>query len=75
MALDGIFLHHIKNEIKNEALYARVSQIYQPNREPMTEAKSFCCRPGQIHRELIFVLKLPKIPLSRQCSVCYSENA
>lgn len=35
MALDGIFLHHIKNEIKNEALYARVSQIYQPNRDEL----------------------------------------
>lgn len=35
MALDGIFLHHIKNEIKNEALHARVSQIYQPNRDEL----------------------------------------
>ena len=29
MALDGIFLRHIKNEIENEALGARVSQIYR----------------------------------------------
>ena len=27
MALDGIFLRHIKNEIENEALGARVSQV------------------------------------------------
>lgn len=35
MALDGIFLRHIKNEIEGEALGARVSQIYQPNREEL----------------------------------------
>ena len=35
MALDGIFLRHIKNEIENEALGARVSQIYQPNRDEL----------------------------------------
>ena len=29
MALDGIFLRHIKSEIEKEALGARVSQIYQ----------------------------------------------
>lgn len=35
MALDGIFLRHIKNEIEQEALLARVSQIYQPNRDEL----------------------------------------
>lgn len=35
MALDGIFLRHIKNEIESQALGARVSQIYQPNREEL----------------------------------------
>ncbi len=35
MALDGIFLRHIKNEIEAKALGARVSQIYQPNREEL----------------------------------------
>lgn len=35
MALDGIFLRHIKNEIETEALGARVSQIYQPNRDEL----------------------------------------
>lgn len=35
MALDGIFLRHIKNEIEKEAIGARVSQIYQPNREEL----------------------------------------
>lgn len=35
MALDGIFLRHIKNEIEAEALGARISQIYQPNRDEL----------------------------------------
>lgn len=35
MALDGIFLRHIKKEIENEALNARISQIYQPNRDEL----------------------------------------
>ena len=30
---DGIFLRHIKKEIEDAALGARVSQIYQPNRD------------------------------------------
>lgn len=38
MALDGIFLRHIKNEIESVALGARVSQIYQPNREELVFA-------------------------------------
>lgn len=35
MALDGLFLRHIKNEIEANALGARVSQIYQPNRDEL----------------------------------------
>lgn len=35
MALDGIFLRHIKNEIEKESLGARVNQIYQPNRDEL----------------------------------------
>lgn len=33
MAFDGMTLHHIVNELKTGALGARVSQIYQPNRD------------------------------------------
>lgn len=33
--LDGIYLRHIKNEIENEALGARVNQVYQPNRDEL----------------------------------------
>ena len=35
MALDGVYLRHIKQEIENEALGARVNQIYQPNRDEL----------------------------------------
>lgn len=38
MALDGLFLRYIKNEIETEALGARVSQIYQPNRDELVFA-------------------------------------
>lgn len=33
MAVDGMMLHHIVNELKTQALNSRVSQIYQPNRD------------------------------------------
>lgn len=33
MALDGMMLHHVVNELKTTALGARVYQIYQPNRD------------------------------------------
>lgn len=33
MALDGAFLRHIKNEILNQVLGARVDKIYQPNHD------------------------------------------
>ena len=33
--LDGIFLRHIKKEIEEKALGARVNQIYQPNRDEL----------------------------------------
>lgn len=35
MALDGIYLRHIKHEIEQEALGARVNQVYQPNRDEL----------------------------------------
>lgn len=33
MALDGFFLHKIKNEIENYALFSRVERVYQPSRD------------------------------------------
>lgn len=38
MALDGIYLRHIKNEIEKESLGARVNQVYQPNRDELVLA-------------------------------------
>ncbi len=35
MALDGAFLKHIKKEIEERAIGAKVEKIYQPNREEM----------------------------------------
>ena len=33
MALDGIFLHHIKKEIEDKLIGGRVDKIYQPSRD------------------------------------------
>lgn len=35
MALDGIFLRHIKTELEGTLLDSRVSQVYQPNRDEL----------------------------------------
>lgn len=50
MALDGIFLRHIKNEIESVALGARVSQIYQPNRDELV----FALRTFSGNKKLLF---------------------
>lgn len=36
MALDGVFLRHIKRELEEKLLGARVDKIYQPNRDELT---------------------------------------
>ncbi len=38
MALDGAFLRHIKKELENQLLGARVDKIHQPNREELVVA-------------------------------------
>ena len=35
VALDGSFLHHLRKEILETALNAKVDKIYQPNREEL----------------------------------------
>lgn len=35
MALDGIFLHHLKNEIEAFSVGSRIEKIYQPSREEL----------------------------------------
>lgn len=36
MALDGVFLRHLKHELEEPLVGARVDKIYQPNREELT---------------------------------------
>ena len=38
MALDGAFLRHIKQELEEKLLGARVDKIHQPNREEVLVA-------------------------------------
>ena len=38
MALDGIFVHFLTNELKEELISSRVSQIHQPNRNELVLA-------------------------------------
>lgn len=33
MALDGVFLHHLKNELSNLLVGTRIDKIYQPNKD------------------------------------------
>ena len=35
MALDGAFLHHLKKELAETVLGARVEKVQQPNREEL----------------------------------------
>ena len=35
MALDGIFLRHIKNELEKEIIDTRVDKIYQPSSQEL----------------------------------------
>lgn len=38
MALDGIFLYHLKNEIANFAVNSRVDKVYQPSKDELVIA-------------------------------------
>lgn len=49
MALDGIFLSHIKNEIQNDILGARVEKIHQPSKEELV----ISFRSKSSHRKLL----------------------
>ncbi len=79
MALDGIFLRYIKHEIETEALGARVSQIYQPNRDELVFAmrtfngnkKLLLSARANSPRVHFFAAIHLKIPLHRLCFVCF----
>ena len=49
MALDGMMLHHVINELKTTALGARVYQIYQPNKDEII----FMLRTQQGNKRLL----------------------
>ena len=51
MALDGIFLRHIKKEIEQTALGARVSQIYQPNRDELVRGGTLRLMLGHLSEQ------------------------
>lgn len=50
MALDGIFLHHLKNEISAFAVGARVEKIHQPSKEELL----FSLRSREGAKKLLF---------------------
>ena len=71
--LDGIFLRHIKKEIEEKALGARVNQIYQPNRDELvlvlrtydgTKKLLLSARPNSPR------VNFPRIRHSRRCFAC-----
>ena len=74
MALDGIFLRHIKKEIEETALGARVSQIYQPNRDELVLVLRGFQGSKKLLLSSIFASKRPKIRRSRRCSACSSAS-
>ena len=55
MALDGIFLRHIKSEIEKEALGARVWQGFSPEQRGGVRRRTAQTPP---HREPLFTISL-----------------
>lgn len=64
MALDGIFLHLLKNEIKQQVLGFRVDKIYQPSRDEIL----FTFRTFDGMQKLLLSAKAdcPRIQLTKQ---------
>lgn len=76
MALDGIFLYHLKNEIADFAIDSRVDKIHQPSKDEITCAqgravKSFCYPVMQIRHEFILQNFRRKTRQSRLCFACF----
>ena len=78
MALDGIFLHHLKNEVAEFAVGARIDKIYQPSKEELVlslrsregaEKLLLSCRANTAG--MYFTKYPPKIPQSRRCFACF----
>ena len=68
MALDGIFLYHLKNEIADFAIDSRVDKIHQPSKD---EIVSFCYPVMQIRHEFILQNFRRKTRQSRLCFACF----
>ena len=64
MALDGIFLHLLKNEIKDKLLNCRVDKIHQPSRDELL----FSFRTYNGVEKLLLSAKAdcPRIQLTKQ---------
>ena len=66
MALDGAFLRHIKRELEEKLLGARVDKIHQPNREELVVAfrsRESACRVLFSARANSARVHLTEIPL------------
>lgn len=81
MALDGIYLYHLKNEIEAFAVGSRIEKIYQPTKEELVfslrsreGAKSFFFPVKRTVPEFTLPIIRPKIHPNRQCFACFSES-
>lgn len=81
MALDGIFLYHLKNEIAQFAVGARIEKIHQPSKEELllslrsregAQKLLLSCRADTAG--IYFTSYPPEILQSLLCFVCCSEN-
>ena len=77
MALDGMFLYQLRQELAEKALGARVDRIHQPAREEIIIAlrwkgvrESCCFQPTRAAPVSILPKQRRKIPNSRLCSAC-----
>lgn len=81
MALDGMMLSLIKDELKEELIDAHISQIHQPSKDELVI--NFRTKNGakklllscRVDCARVHLLKtLPKIRLLRRCFVCCLES-
>ena len=77
MALDGIFLYHLKNEIADFAIDSRVDKIHQPSKDEIVinlrsrqGSKKFCYPVMQIRHEFI-LQNFRETRQSRLCFACF----
>ena len=82
MALDGAFLRHLKKEITDRALGARVDKIYQPNKEELVfllrtrqEAFKLLLSARANSPRIHFTQYAPETLKFRLCYACCCENA